>query len=642
MNAMKLSSLILLLHLSSTFVYSQVPGFFLNDFENKTADIPSYIEADKPIPNPTASVVVDFNNIHTPVSKYLFGNNANIFMTQMVDQPVLLNHIKTLSPNVLRFPGGNLSSIYLWNSHPGQPLADAPDKLIDAGGAEIDAGYWYGKNNDSWTLSVDNYYAMLEATNSTGIITVNYGYARYSTADDPVASAAHLAAEWVRYDNGRTKFWEIGNESNGSWQAGFRINTANNKDGQPEIITGALYGKHFKVFADSMRKAAAETGAEIYIGAQLLQEAAVSWWNNTDKTWNTGVLQEAANNPDYYIIHSYYTPFQTNSNANDILNSASTVTADMMEFVTTSMSTAGVAPKPVALTEWNIFAEGSKQQASYINGMHAAIVLGELIKHKYGLACRWDLANGWSNGNDHGMFSQGDEPGVPKWHPRAAYYYMYYFQKYFGDHMINSTVSGNQNVLAYASKFNSGQAALIVVNTATTEQIVSVTLNDFGYGDRFYWHSLTGGTDNGEFSLKVFVNGTGPNLSSGGPVDFVNLKPYGAPIGSGVKVRMPPRSVQYILIEAGENIITGKENEADEALGIKLFPNPAENNLRIEFPSTGFSSLEIIDSKGVSVYAIKINSAETELDVKTMLPAGVYTVQVYKGANVFQKKMIIR
>ena len=28
-------------------------------------------------------------------------------------------------------------------------------------------------------------------------------YARYSTAANPVATAAHLAADWVRYDNGR-------------------------------------------------------------------------------------------------------------------------------------------------------------------------------------------------------------------------------------------------------------------------------------------------------------------------------------------------------------------------------------------------------------------------------------------------------
>jgi hypothetical protein len=626
----------------SVMAFAQHPqGFFLDNFQARDAEIPvTFSEKEKPSQAATTTVNIDFSDALTPVSKYIFGNNANVYMTQMVDQTKLLNHIKTLSPNVLRFPGGNLSSVYLWNSEVGQLPTDAPAKLIDANGTQIDAGYWFGRNTASWSLSVQNYYAMLQAVNSTGIITVNYGYARYSTATNPVASAAHLAAEWVRYDNGRTKFWEVGNESNGSWQAGFRINTANNKDGQPQIITGALYGKHFKVFADSMRKAAAERDATIYIGAQLLQEAPASWWNETDRNWNQGVFQEAGNAPDYYIIHSYYTPFQVNSNAADILNSAHTVTADMMEYVTSSQANAAVPPKPVALTEWNIFAEGSKQQVSYINGMHAAIVLGELIKNKYGLACRWDLANAWNNGNDHGMFSQDDEPGVPRWNPRAPYYYMYYFQKYFGDHMIQSTVSGNQNVLAYASKYESGQAALVVVNTGITEQIVSINMNSFGYGERFYWHSLTGGTDNGEFSLKVFVNGAGPVFSSGGPADVKAVKPYSASIGSGVKFTAPPRSVQYVLIENGSNIITG--NETAEEPAIKLFPNPAGNNLRIELPGTGFSSLTITDVRGTSVYAQQISSTETALDLKTMLPAGMYMVHVSKKEKIFRKKIVIR
>lgn len=626
---------------STVMAFSQNQGFFLNDFQIRNAEIPgAFTEKEKPTQAATTTVSVDFAEELTSVSKYLFGNNANIFMSQMVDQPVLLNHIKTLSPNVLRFPGGNLSSIYMWNSNPGVPPADAPLKLVDAAGTEINPGYWFGNNAENWTLSVQNYYAMLEATNTTGIITVNYGYARYSTATNPVASAAHMAAEWVRHDNGRTKFWEIGNESNGSWQAGFRINTANNKDGQPQIITGALYGKHFKVFADSMRKAANETGATIYIGAQLLQEAPASWWNDTDRNWNSGVFQQAGNAPDYYIIHSYYTPYATNSNASDVLNSAHTVTADMMEYVTSSMTTAAATPKPIALTEWNIFAEGSKQQVSYISGMHAAIVLGELIKNKYGLACRWDLANAWGNGNDHGMFSSGDEPGVPRWNPRAVYYYMYYFQKYFGDHMVNSTVAGNQNVLAYASKFSSGEAALVVVNTGNTAQTVSINMNGFGYGKRFYWHSLTGGSDNGEFSLKVFVNGVGPVYSSGGPADVKAVKPYSAVIGSGVKFTAPPRSVHYILIENGNNIITG--NETEEESEITLFPNPSGNNLRIELPGSGFSGLTITDVRGTSVYAQKIGPTETTLDLKTMLPAGVYTLQIYKEKKVFRKKIVIR
>jgi hypothetical protein len=615
-------------------------GFFLQDLEEKSAPpVIDFVVVEPPAAPSTVTVSIDYSEVLSPVSKYLFGNNANIYMSQMVDQPVLLENIKTLSPNVLRFPGGNLSSVYFWNADVGNPPADAPLELVDANGTASAAGYWFGTNPDSWTMSVDNYYDMLVQTGSQGIITLNYGYARYSTADDPVAAAAHLAADWVRYDNGRTKFWEVGNESNGTWQAGHRINLADNKDGQPQVITGQLYGKHFKVFADSMRKAALEKGFTIYIGAQLLAEAPAAWWNNTDRTWNEGVFQEAENTPDYYIVHSYYTPYQTNSGATDILNSATLITEQMMEYVTGSMAAAGVSIKPLALTEWNIFAEGSKQQVSYINGMHAAITLGELIKNGYGLACRWDLANGWAGGNDHGMFSQGDEPGVPKWHPRAAYYYMYYFQKYFGDHLLKSTVSGSQNVVAYASKFSSGEAALVFVNKGTSEQTVGVSLSDFGYGEKFYIHSLTGGSDNGDFSLKVFVNGKGPPFSSGGPTNIEDVEPRAADMTEGIKFLSPGRSVQYVLIENGDRVITGTQRE--EMNAVNIYPNPGRNNFKISFPGTGFFKVEIRSASGIKVYEEKIDTSVTELDLLPALPPGLYTLGFYKDKKNFYRKIVI-
>ena len=76
----------------------------------------------------------------------------------------------------------------------------------------------------------------------------------------------------------------------GIWEAGYRIDVSKNKDGQPEYLTGDLYGQHFKIFADSMRKAAQEIGKTIYIGAVTVEAAPQSWETNTRKTWNTGLL----------------------------------------------------------------------------------------------------------------------------------------------------------------------------------------------------------------------------------------------------------------------------------------------------------------------------------------------------------------
>jgi hypothetical protein len=522
-------------------------GFFLDDWAPKTFTVPAF--ADTTLPSSTSVTVnIDAGNILTKVPNYIFGNNANLWMTQIVTEPLLMSYLQNLHPRIIRFPGGSISDVFFWNAPKGVPPSDAPDTLLDASGKRDSSFYWYGKNDEDWTISVDNYYNLRQQTGSQGMITINYAYARYGTSADPVATAAHLAADWVRYDNGRTKYWEIGSEDNGTWEASYRIDVSKNKDGQPEIITGDLYGKHFNVFADSMRTAAKEVGATIFIGAQLLEKQPESWQTATDKSWNSGVLAQVKSSADFYIVHSYFTPYQTNATADVILNSAVDNTNAMMTYLNTNLANAGASMKPIALTEWNITSQGSMQQVSFINGMHAAILLGEALQNKYGMTGRWDLANGWSNGNDMGLFNIGDEPGAVKWNARPAFYYMYYFQKMLGDRMLKSTVSGSSDVLSFASSFSSGEKGVIIINKGTTAQNVNITSNATA-GNRFYFYILTGGTDNGDFSRKVFVNGKGPDGISGGPSSYTTLNAYSAETKNGIKVALPARSVVYVVID---------------------------------------------------------------------------------------------
>lgn len=522
-------------------------GFFLDDWIAKNFTAPMYVDAAQPAGNATLTVNVDYSSVVTKVPKYLFGNNTNPYMSQIVTEPVLLNNIKTLSPNILRFPGGNISSVYFWN---GVTPADVPATLYDSNGNSVAAAYWLGNNTASWTLSLDNYYSALTQSNSTGMITVNYSYARYGTSAHPDQVAAHLAANWVRYDKGRTKYWEIGNESDGPWQAGWQIDLSKNKDGQPQTINGSLYGTHFKVFADSMRKAAADVGAQIKIGAQLIQTDPVNAWNAVDKTWNSGLFASpGGNSADFYIVHDYYTG-SDNETAATILASPVTESKAMMDWMKTTTIQGGVALKPVALTEWNLFATGSKQMVSNVAGIHATMVLGELLKNQFGMASRWDLANGWANGDDQGLFSMGDEPdGISKWAPRPAYYYLYFFQKYFGDRMVSSTVSAGTDVLSYASSFSSGDAGVVLVNRGTASQIVSINIQNFAAGTRYYYYTFTGGTDNGEFSRKVYINGNGPDGAAGGPSGYLTLSANSSNIAAGIKISVPPRSVVFLAAE---------------------------------------------------------------------------------------------
>lgn len=523
-------------------------GFFLNNWQPKSF-IPPVNGKDTTAfsGNTDITITVDMNHVITKVSPYIFGNNSNLWMGQMVTQPVLMKYISDLSPNILRGPGGSISDMYFWNQ-PSSPPSDVPDSLYISG-KKTSAGYWYGGNTQSWTLALNNYYALLQQTNSTGILTVNYGYARYGTGPHPVQAAAHLAADWVRYDKGRTKYWEIGNEDCGSWEAGYQIDPSQNQDGQPAIITGNLYGQQFLVFADSMRAAAKETGATIYIGAQLLDAPPPSWADQTNKTWNQEVLTTAGSDADFFMVHDYFTPYQTNSGVNDILATGNIVPANAMNYLNRQFSKYGVASKPVALTEWNIQATSSMQNVSYIAGVQAVITLGELIKNKFGEASRWDLANGWSSGDDQGMFNIGDEPGgVPLWNPRPAFYYMYYFQRCFGDRMVASSVVGSSDILCYASSFNTNGAGVVLINQSANTHQVGITLQHYATGSNYYWYTLAGGSDNGNFSRKVYVNGQGPAGVSGGPLNYARVAAYSVSTKNGIKVTVPPYGVVYLVV----------------------------------------------------------------------------------------------
>ncbi len=525
---------------------NEVPDLPFGAWLPKTALLPtSYEEVPVSTGLKAVDISINFSKRITKVSRYVNGNNANCFTGWMQNDAGLIKNINNLKMGVMRIPGGSLSDVYFWNRKGiyenyaiksyDPPLLDIPSTISP----------WIGKrvqDFENWSMGVDQYYQMMQMTETTGMVTVNYGYARYGTSTNPVAQAAHLAADWVRYDNGRSKFWEIGNEVSGSWEAGYEIDLSLNKDGQSKRITGDLYGKHALVFIDSMRNAARQIGKEINIGVVCDQET-----NNSMPDWNKELISRVGGKVDFYIIHTYFTPYQENSTPEVILNSPLKL-AGYKSFVQTELALQGKPAAPVFLTEWNIFAEGSKQQVSFIDGMHATLVLGELIKNKYEVALRWDLANGYSSGNDHGLFSYGDEPGVAKYAPRPAFYYLYFFQKYFGDTMVDATTNSS-NVLAYASLFSSGEAGIVLVNKNNFEQVVELTLKNFKPGSRFYTYTLTGGSDNGNFSRKVYVNGVTTAAEGGGPEDYETIKAKSTVISGNIKLNLPKYSVVHLLVE---------------------------------------------------------------------------------------------
>lgn len=525
-------------------------GFFLDDWQAKSFTAPAYTETAVP-GAATNTITVDATSIITKIPLAEFGHNAVWWMGPVAGDAKIIEPVTNLHPHIIRFPGGSSSDAYFWNAAQDARPVDAPVMLTDDAGIKKEPGYSYGKTNYNWICNLDNYYTMLQQTNNKGIITINYGYARYGTSADPVAAAAHLAADWVRYDNGRTQLWEIGNENFGNWEWGYRIDVAGNKDGQPEFLTGALYAQHFKVFVDSMQKAATEIGKTIYIGAVTAEAPSPeSWQTNTRKTWNAGMMPGVNGKADFFVVHNYFTPYQTNANADVVLSSALSVPSTMMQYVTQTLQSYGAAVKPIAMDEWNMTSNTQKQQVSNTSGVFAVLVIGEAFKNKYGMSARWDMINGWSNGDDHGLFSNGDEPGgIAKWSPRPSFYYLYYLQKMLGDRLVNASVVGSNVVKAYASTYTSGQVNVTLVNTSSSAQIAEIKMKNFYSGNRFYWYTLEGSNDNGEFSRKVLVNGNGPAGDAGGPATYATLKARSAITTGGIKVTIPALGAVMLVVD---------------------------------------------------------------------------------------------
>jgi len=530
-------------------------GFFLDDWQPRQFVVPANTLGTITTATPTDTINIDLNKVVAKIPKYVFGNNANQWMGPIITQSDLMGYLKDLNPNILRFPGGSISDVYFWNSPVNAPPADVATTFYNndlTSKAVASTDYWYGTNTGNWTITLDNYYTLLQQTNCTGMITINYGYARYGTGPTPVQTAAHLAAQWVRYDKGKTKFWEIGNENDGTWEPGYKIKLSDNHDGQPEIITGALYGQHFKIFADSMRKAAQQVGTTIKIGAQVIGNDAANS-GITDKSWNSSLFSTLGNSADFFIVHNYYAPYHQNSTASVVLKSALTETKAISAYVSKSATQNGVQMKPIAMTEWNIETEGSKQKVSAVAGMHAVLVLGEALSNNFGQAARWDLANAWDNGNDHGLFNNSagtTEPGASAWNPRPSFFYLYYLQKYLGDRLVTTNVSpSTSDLIAYSSTFTSGETGVVIVNTGNTSHTTLLNINHFNPGAKYYWYELTPGTDNGEFSGKVLINSTNPTGNTGGPLNYSSIKAFWAPITSrSFEVSVPARSVLYVVV----------------------------------------------------------------------------------------------
>jgi len=105
--------------------------------------------------------------------------------------------------------------------------------------------------------------------------------------------------------------------------------------------------------------------------------------------------------------------------------------------------------------------------------------------------------------------------------------------------------------MVYGSSFDSGETGLIVINKGNGSQTLNIKVGQPEKQGRYYYYSLTGGKDNGDFSQQVFVNGHSPSNKTGGPIDqLTGIKAFSSTYDTdGITIESPAYSVQFIRMD---------------------------------------------------------------------------------------------
>ena len=601
------SKKLIFLFVFNTFflVFNSQLNTFFEDWEPRTFNPSSNTDL-KPAPSSSNSLTININtsNVIADVLPSHFGTNLTHFLGEsVINDNDFMSNIKNLGKSILRYPGGNGSNQFFWDGNiPSSILNDSEitvNDLIDGSG---------------WRISPDDFLQILDSTNGTGIIAVNASYARYGSSVNPLQTAASYAANFVRHMNqtlgANIKYWEVGNENYGSWQAGYIVNG--------DTIDGTKYGDIFNVFADSM-KAADPT---IKIGAVLFPNDGV--YNN----WSKQVLQKVENKADFLIVHDY---FRRKNNPNNVtfqemLTSINEVQQDKnnVNNMVLSYTNKPSGYYPIAMTEFN--SKTGEREISMANAIFIAQALAEQIKNGFAASILWSFQNGLdSYGGDHGMTAR-NSPVLADHSPRPVFYIYHFLQQFMGDRMVWS-YSSDLSVKSYASTFNSGARGVVLLNNSSNFKAVDL---DFGIDTmryNYYWYEVYA---NNETDKKIFVNGQTSNFVEGGPENYASIPSYYRPVNGNNKFELKPYSVNFIANSdylLNNNI---KESEID----LLLYPNPFDEILNIT-QEYNYDYLKIFDINGKLV----LQTSKESIDTK-FLKEGIYILKLFNSQSSSQFKII--
>ena len=360
----------------------------------------------------------------------------------------------------LRFPGGSISDVYHWQTNMSEG------------------------ENFQWATDFDDFANIAVATQAQVFITVNYG-----------TGTPKEAADWVRYSNVTKgygfKYWEVGNENYGTWEADI-----NNRPHDP-----VTYVTRFQQYYTQMKAA----DPSIKIGA-VIQASEDSDANYTDQTvinprtglphngWSAVMLatfKTLGFAPDFVVYHRYEQGPGGESDA-FLLNSSkgwAQNAASIRQMLNDYLGADGSKVEINSTENNSVYGDPGKQTTSLVNGLFVADSIGNIMQTEFNSLFWWDLRNGtetdnnnssslygWRQYGDYGIVNYANPAGPADRYPT---FYVYKLLQHFarGGEIVVQATSDYNGLGVYAVRDLNKTLHLLIINkhpTATLNTAVNI------------------------------------------------------------------------------------------------------------------------------------------------------------------------
>ena len=468
-------------------------------------------------------------------------NNPDDFAWAMSEGP-----LRDLNLGYIRLPGGSQSDRYYWNGN----------GVLENGKADpatFKPPYWQVDWSDYKPgFTVDNYdWGKVDAR----IVQIDAKTMHEITEKHPRANALvtvnagtgtpEMAAEWVRWANIKNgwgvRYWEIGNELNGEWEAG-HIRPDGSK------MTAEKYVQIYKQFARAMKA----VDPTIKVGGPSCDI-------DHHEDYFEPLLKLAGDEVDFLSLHFYSLrdSLASESKLFDGLENLKPFT-DRLDALVEKYQPQRIDEIEYAITEWN--SKLPKDQDAYrlFNGLWFSAWIGEMMACGVDLATVWDMFSGADNG--HGILVRQGNTYVPT----GRYWAFWLWSHCMGDTLVASSINDDR-LHVHATRKDDTLSIMVMNESRTASVPVELDLNGIEGAN---------GTETTLSSREYFRNPvTGTSEWNSGP----STKPWAVTN----RITIPPYCVKVFRLGATvPAVCNDAEGRVEPALDLVL-------------PKAGFGDLEM-------------------------------------------------